>query len=105
MALLALVLSLLLLNAWDTTLSDDDITEDVVQLLILTDGSQDVVGDKPLCCLVVLACDGLLEDLLDYLLQDSCHVDRSLAGYSLRVPSFFKVTVDPSNWEYQACAA
>jgi len=68
-------LLLLLLDAGDAAFSDDDVFEDVVELLVLADGSQDVVGYQALLLLLLLAGLGFFEDLLDDLLEDSGHVD------------------------------
>ena len=104
LGLLALLGLLLLLRAWDTTLADDDVLEDVVELSVLADGGQDVVRDESLGGLVILAGVGLLEDLLDDLLEHGGHEDRRVRGDALGEAALLQVAVDTTHREDDACA-
>ena len=104
LGLLALLGLLLLLGSWDAALADDDVSEDLVQLLVLADGGEDVVGDESLLLFLLLAGVGLFEDLFDDLLEHGGHVDWGVGGDTLGISALLHVTVDTTDWEDDACA-
>jgi hypothetical protein len=65
-------------DVWqNTTLCDRDVAEQLVQLLIVSDGELQVTGDDT--CLLVVACSvtSKLEDFGCEVLKDGCEVDGS----------------------------
>ena len=101
---LPLLRLLLLLGPWDATFSDDDVLEDVVQLLVLADGCEDVVGYEALGGLVLLPGVGFLEDFFYNLLEDGCEVDWGVRRDAIGIAAFFEMPVDAAHWENDACA-
>ena len=104
LGLFALLGFLLLLGSWDAAFTDDDVSEDLVQLLVLADGGEDVVGDESLLLFLLLAGVGLFEDLFDDLLEHGGHVDWGVGGDTLGISALLHVTVDTTDWEDDACA-
>ncbi|CAL6017634.1 Conserved_hypothetical protein [Hexamita inflata] len=77
-------------------------TSIVVEFLVLTDGSQDVVWNKTLGSFVVLAGLGFFEDFFNNLLENSGHVDWSIRRDTVCITAFLEVTVDTTDWEDDA---
>ena len=60
----------------DTTLGDGDVTEQLVQLLIVTDGELQVTRDDTRLLVVTSGVASQLEDLSSQVLKDGSEVDR-----------------------------
>ena len=61
----------------DTTLGDRDVTQQLVQLLVVADGELEMAGDDTGLLVVARGVAGQLEDLSGQVLEDSCEVDGS----------------------------
>jgi hypothetical protein len=76
------------MDVWqDTTLGDGDVSEQLVQLLIVTDGELQVTGDDSRLLVVTSSVSGQLEDFSTEVLQDGGEVDWGSSTNSLRVVS------------------
>ena len=88
------------LDVWQyTTLGNGHTREQLVQLLVITDGQLQVTGDDP-CLFVVtgsIACQ--LENFSGQVLHDSGQVDGGTGSDSLSIVSLAQVTVDTSHGE------
>lgn len=85
----------------DTTSSDGDVPEELVELLIVPDSKGHVAGDDPCTLVVPSSVPSELEDLRSQVFQDSSEVDRSTARDSLSVLSLAQVTRDTTDRELQ----
>ena len=99
LGLLALLFLHLLLRSWNTTLSDNDVREDWVEFLILTNGSEDVVWNKSLSILAILSAVGFLEDFFNNLLENGSHIDWSIRWDTFCISALLHVSVNTTNWE------
>lgn len=61
----------------DTTLGDGDVSEKLVQLLVVADGELQVTGDDTGLAVVTSGVTGQLEDFSSKVLEDGCEVDGS----------------------------
>ena len=61
----------------DTTLGDGDVTQQLVQLLIVADGELQMPGDDTGLLVVTGGVASQLEDLSSQVLEDCSEVDRS----------------------------
>ena len=59
----------------DTTLCDCDVSEKLVQFLIVADGELEMTGDDTGLLVVAGSVSGQLEDFSRKVLEDSCEVD------------------------------
>jgi len=59
----------------DTTLRDGDVTEQLVQLLVVADGELEMAGNDTGLLVVARGVAGQLEDLGCQVLKDGCEVD------------------------------
>lgn len=67
---------LTLVDVWqDTTLCDGDVSEKLVQLLVVADGELEMTGDDAGLLVVTRGVASQLEDLGRQVLKDSCEVD------------------------------
>lgn len=89
-----------LVNVWqDTTLGDRDVTQELVQLLIVSDGELKMTRDDT--GLLVISC-GVASEFENFgseVLKDSCEVDWSTSTDTLSVVSFSEKSVDTTDWE------
>ena len=69
----------------DTTLGNGDVTEKLVQLLIVADGELEMAGDDTGLLVVAGSVTGQLEDLGREVLQDGSKVDGSTGTDTLGV--------------------
>ena len=83
----------------DTTLSDGDSREKLVQLLVITDGKLQMSWDDSGLLVVTGSIASQLEDLSSEVLKDGSQVDRSTSPHSLGIVSFAKESVDPAHRE------
>jgi hypothetical protein len=61
----------------DTTLGDGDVSEKLVQLLVIADGELEMTGNDTGLLVVTSSVASQLEDFSCEVLKDSCEVDRS----------------------------
>ena len=89
----------------DTTLSDGDSREKLVQLFVITDGELEMSGDDSGLLVVTGSVASQLEDLSSEVLEDSSQVDRGTSTHALSIVAFAQETVDTSNGELKSRAA
>lgn len=85
----------------DTTLGDGDVTQELVQLLIVADGELEVTGNDTGLLVVTGSVTGQLEDFSSEVLEDSSQVDGSTGTDTLSVVALAEQTVDTTNGEGQ----
>ena len=89
----------------DTTLSDGDSGEKLVQLLVVTDGELKMSRDDSGLLVVTSGISGQLEDLSSEVLKNGRQVDRGTGANALSVVSFAQESVDTANGELKSRAA
>jgi len=89
----------------DTTLSDGDSREELVQFLVITDGELEMSWDDSGLLVVTGGVTSQLEDLSSEVLEDGSQVDRSASTDSLRVVSLAKESVNTTNRELKTSTA
>ena len=89
----------------DTTLGNGDSSQQLVQLLVVTDGQLQVTGDDPGLLVVTgsIACQ--LKDLSSQVLHDGSQVDWGAGTDTLGVVSFAEHTVDTTDGELKSSTA
>lgn len=85
----------------DTTLGDGDVTQELVQLLIVADGELEVTGNDTGLLVVTGGVTGQLENFGSQVLEDSSEVDGSTGTNTLSVVALAEQTVDTANGEGQ----
>lgn len=85
----------------DTTLGDGDMTQELVQLLIVPDGELQVAGDDTCLLVVTGGVASQLEDLSSEVLKDGRQVDGSTGTDTLGVVALAEKTVDTTDGERQ----
>lgn len=85
----------------DTTLGDGDSGQELVQLLVITDGQLQVTGDDPGLLVVTGGVSCQLQDLSSQVFHDSGQVDWGTSSYTLGIVALSQVTVDSADWELQ----
>jgi len=83
----------------DTTLGDRDVTEKLVQLLIVADGELQVTGDDTGLAVVTGGVASQLEDFGSEVLEDSGEVDGSTSTNTLSVVALTEETVNTTDGE------
>lgn len=83
----------------DTTLSDRDVTQELVQFFVISDGELQMTGNDSRLLIVASGIAGKLEDLSCKVFQDGSQVDRGTGTDSLSVISFSQETMYTANWE------
>ena len=86
----------------DTTGSDGDSAEQLVQLLIVLDGEGDVTGHDASLLVVAGGVAGELEDLCAEVLEDGCEVDGSAGTHAGGVLALTKVAADTADGELKS---
>ena len=86
----------------DTTLSDGNILEQHVELLIVADGKLDVAGVDPRPLVVTRGVASQLEDLGSEVLEDSSQVHGGTRPDPVSVPAFLQEPVE-RNVSYESC--
>ena len=89
----------------DTALGDGHTSEQLVQLLVVTDGQLEVTGDDPGLLVVTGSVASQLEDLSSQVLHDGSHVDGGTSSHPLGVVSLAEETVDTSHGELESSTA
>ena len=85
----------------DTTLGDGDVTQELVQLLIVTDGELKVTGNDTGLLVITGSVTSQLEDFGSEVLEDGSQVDGSTGTDTLGVVALAEQTVDTTNGEGQ----
>lgn len=83
----------------DTTLGNGDVTQKLVQLLIVSDGKLKVTGDDTGLLVVSGSVTSQLEDFGSEVLENSGEVDGSTGTDTLSVVALSQETVDTTNRE------
>jgi hypothetical protein len=83
----------------DTTLGDGDVSQELVQLLIVADGELKVTGDDTCLLVVTGSVTGELENLGSQVLEDGSQVDGSTGTDTLGVVALAEETVDTADGE------
>jgi hypothetical protein len=87
-------------DVWqNTTLGDGDVSQQLVQLLIVSDGELKVTGDDTGLLVVTSGVASQLEDFGSEVLEDSGEVDGSTGTNTLSVVALAEKTVDTTNGE------
>ena len=83
----------------NTTLSDRDVTEQLVQLLIVPDGELKMTGDNTGLLVVTSSVTSQLEDFGRKVLKDGSEVDGSTGTDTLSVVALAEETVNTTDGE------
>lgn len=83
----------------DTTLGDCDVTEQLVQLLIVSDGELEMTGDDTGLLVVAGSVASQLENLSSEVLKDGSEVDWGTSTDTLSIVALAEETVDTTDWE------
>ena len=89
----------------DTTLSDGDSREKLVQLLVISDGKLQMSWDNSGLLVITSSIASQLEDLSSEVLEDGSQVDRSTSPHSLSIVSFSEESVDSAHRELESSPA
>ena len=82
-----------------TTLGDGDVTEQLVQLLVVSDGKLKMTGDDTGLLVVARGVASQLENLSRKIFQNSGEVDGSTSTDTLSVVALAEETMDTANGE------
>lgn len=89
-----------LVNVWqDTTLSDCDVAQKLVQFLVISDGELQMTRNDTCLLVVTGSVSGKFEDFSGEILKNSSEVDRSTGTDTLGVVPFPQETMNSANWE------
>jgi len=83
----------------NTTLGDGDVSEELVQLLVVADGELQVTGDDTGLLVVTSGVTSQLEDFGSEVLEDGSEVDGSTGTDTLSVVALSEKTVDTTDGE------
>jgi hypothetical protein len=83
----------------DTTLGDCDMTQKLVQLLIVADGELEMTGDNTGLLVVASSVTGQFEDFSCEVFEDGSQVDWGTGTDTLSVVALSEETVDTADWE------
>lgn len=83
----------------DTTLGDGDVTQKLVQLLIVSDGELKVTGNDTGLLVITGSVTSQLEDFGSEVLENGSEVDGSTGTDTLSVVALSEKTVDTTNRE------
>jgi hypothetical protein len=87
-------------NVWqDATLSNCDVTQKLVQLLIVTDGELEMTRDDTSLLVVTSGIASKFENFRCKVLKDSCEVHWGTSTDTLSVVALSQETVDTANRE------
>ena len=86
----------------DTALGDGDVTQKLVQLLVVADGELKVTGDDARLLVVTSGVASQFENLSGEVLKDSGEIDGSAGTDTLGVVALAEETVDTTNGEREA---
>jgi hypothetical protein len=85
----------------NTTLGDGDVTQKLVQLLIVADGELEVTGNNTGLLVVTGGVTSQLEDFSSEVLENGSEVDGSTGTNTLSIVALAEQTVDTTNGEGQ----
>ena len=85
----------------DTTLGDGDVTQELVQLLVVSDGELQVTGNDTGLLVVTGSVASQLENLSSEVLENGGEVDGSTGTDTLSVVALAEQTVDTADGERQ----
>ena len=85
----------------DTTLGDGDVSEKLVQLLVVPDGELEMTGNDTGLLVVAGSVTGQLENLSSEVLEDGSEVDGGTGTDTLSVVALSQETVDTTNGELE----
>ena len=88
----------------DTSLSDGDTGEKLVQLFVITDGQLKVTRDDSCLLVVTSSVARQLEDLSAQILEHSRQVNWSTCTNTLGIVAFAKKTVNTTDRELKPCS-
>ncbi|KAH8643737.1 histone H2A [Alternaria alternata] len=83
----------------DTTLGDGDVSEKLVQLLVVPDGELEMTGNDTGLLVVASSVTGQLENLSSEVLEDGREVDGGTGTDTLSVVALAEKTVDTTDGE------
>lgn len=83
----------------DTTLGDGNVSEKLVQLLVVPDGELEMAGDDTGLLVVTGSVTGQLENLSSEVLEDGGEVDGGTGTDTLGVVALAEETVDTADGE------
>ena len=86
----------------NTTLGDGDARQELVQLLVVTDGELQVTGDDPRLLVVSGCVSCQLENLSSQILHDGSQVDGRTGSDALCVVAFSQMTVNTADGELKS---
>lgn len=90
------------LDVWqNTSLGDGDSGQELVQLLVITDGQLQVTWDDSGLLVVTSGVSSQLEDLSGQVLHDGSQVDWSSGTNALSVVALAEKTMDTTDWELE----
>lgn len=89
-----------LVNVWqDTTLCDCDVSQELVQLLVVADGELKMTGNDTGLFVVARGVTSQLEDFGCEVLENGGQVDWGTSTDTLSIVALSKETVNTTNWE------
>jgi hypothetical protein len=83
----------------DTTLSDGDVAEQLVQFLVVSDGELEMTGDDTCLLVVTGGVTSQLEDFSGKVLKDGSEVDGGTGTDTLSIVALSEKTMDTTDWE------
>ena len=83
----------------DTSVGDDDVVKELVQLLVVTDGDHDVTGDDTDTLVIARSVSGKLENLGGQVLQNGGEVDGGSDTDTASILTLLKLTVETTDGE------
>jgi len=87
----------------DTTVGDRDVAQELVELLVVSDGELDVSWNDSGLLVVARGVSGQLEDFGGQVFEDGSQVDGGSGSDSWGIASVAELSVDTSDWELKAC--
>jgi hypothetical protein len=89
-----------LVNVWqNTTLCNCDVSQQLVQLLIVTDSELEMTGDDTRLFVVAGGVAGQLEDFGCEVLENGGQVDWGTSTDTLSIVALSEETMDTTDWE------
>jgi len=88
------------MDVWqDTTLSNGDVSEKLVQFLVIADGELKMTWDDTGLLVITSGVSGQLEDFSCKVLENGSEVDWSTSTDTLSVVTLSEQTMDTTDWE------
>lgn len=82
-------------------MADDDIAEQLVKLLVVTNGKLQVTGNNTLLLVIPSSVTRKFEDLSSKIFKNSSEVNRSTCSHTLCVVALLQETVDTTDRELE----